>query len=125
TTELVVSKTLLAQHPDIVNDLLKGLLKSVDWIDQNPATAPAAANAALAGITGAKALSSAVLTPAWAHLTFTLDPLAAALQTDASHAQRAGLISSTNLHGIVDAGPLNAILGAAGRPLVSASGLGS
>ena len=125
TSELVVSKSLLAQHPDIVKDLLRGLLRSVDWISQNEAVAPAAANAALADITGAKALSSAVLTLAWAHLTFTLDPLASALQTDANHAQQAGLITSTNLRGIIDASPLNTILGAVGRPAVSASGLGS
>jgi len=124
TTELVVTSSLLTQHPDIVDDLLKGLVQAVDWIRQNTATAPAAANVALASITGAKPLSPAVLALAWSHLTFSVDPLAADLQSDAKHAQQAGLLDTTNLSGIVDLAPLNAILGAAGKPAVNAGGLG-
>lgn len=125
TTLLVVTKGLLTQHPDIVDDLLKGLVKSVDWIHQDQSAAAAAANAALSSITGAKPLSASVLALAWSHLTFTVDPLAAALQTDANHAQQFSLLSTTSLRGILDVGPLNAILAAQGKPSVNASGLGS
>jgi NitT/TauT family transport system substrate-binding protein len=125
TTLLVVTRTFLSQHPDIVADLLRGLMQTENWITQNNAAAPAAANAALASITGAKPLSAAVLRLAWSHLTFILDPLADDLQTEADHAHQAGLISSATIKGIVDVGPLNALLSAAGKPTVSAGVLGS
>ena len=35
TTVLVVTQNLLQNHPDIVSDLLKGLVKSVNWINSN------------------------------------------------------------------------------------------
>jgi NitT/TauT family transport system substrate-binding protein len=125
TTELVVTNTLLTQHPDIVSALLKGLIQSIDWINNNASAAPAAANAALASITGAKPLSSAVLQLAWTRLSFSVDPLAADLQTEANNAKQAGLISGTNLKGIVDVGPLNTLLAAAGNKPVDSAGLGS
>ena len=55
-TELVVTTSLLTNHPDIVRDLVKGLIQSVDWINANPAAAQTAANADLTALTGAKAL---------------------------------------------------------------------
>ena len=125
TTELVVTRVLLQQHPDIVNDLLKGLVKSIDWIHQNASAAPLAANVALASTTGAKPLSAAVLNLAWSHLTFTTDPLASALVTDASHAQAVGLTSTSNLKGILEIRQLNALLGARGDPSISTGGLAS
>jgi len=125
TTELVVTKNLLTQHPDIVADLLRGLVKTETWIHTNAAGAPAAANAALTSITGAKPLSTTVLALAWSHLSFTVDPLAANLQTDADHAHRLGLLKSTKLNGIIDVAPLNAILSSAGLTQVSSAGLGS
>jgi len=75
TTVLVVTQNLLENHPDIVRDLLKGLVQSVNWINANESTAPAAVNAALAASTGGKLLKSAVLALAWTHLSFALDPL--------------------------------------------------
>jgi NitT/TauT family transport system substrate-binding protein len=124
TTELVVTRSLLTQHPDIVSDLLRGLVTSLQWIDQNPSLAPTAANTALASITGAKPLSPSVLVLAWSHLHFSVDPLAAALRTDAQHAAQAGLLKNSSLAGIVDLRPLNAILTAAGQPAVDEAGLG-
>jgi NitT/TauT family transport system substrate-binding protein len=124
TTELVVSTRLLTAHPDIVTDLIKGLIKSVDWINRNPATAPAVASSELAAVTGAKPLSSAVVDLAWSHLKFTVDPLATDLQIDADHALHTGVISDAGLKGIVDVGPLNSLLRAAGRPVIANGGLG-
>src|ERR1700680_789529 len=51
TTVLVVTQKLLQNHPDIVNDLLKGLVQSVNWINSNESAAPAAVNTALAAAT--------------------------------------------------------------------------
>jgi NitT/TauT family transport system substrate-binding protein len=124
TTELVVTQSLLSQHPDVVSGLLRGLRESVRWIDRNPSVAPAAANAALAAITGAKPLSQAVLTLAWSHLHFSVDPLAADVQIDAQHAVDAGLLKDGSLAGIVDVRLLNAILSATGQAAVGSAGLG-
>jgi NitT/TauT family transport system substrate-binding protein len=125
TTLLTVTATFLTQHPDIVADLLKGLVQTVDWIGHNSATAPAAANAALSAITGAKPLSDAVLQLAWSHLAFGIDPLADDLQADADHSRQTGVISNASIGGIVDVRPLNQVLSAAGKPPVSAGTLGS
>jgi len=125
TTVLVVTQNLLQNHPDIVNDLLKGLVQSVNWINSNESTAPATVNQALATTTGGKLLKSNVVALAWTHLSFTLDPLAADLQTAAAHAQQLGFNKTANINGILDLGPLNAILRAAGDPTVSAGSLGS
>jgi NitT/TauT family transport system substrate-binding protein len=125
TTELVVSTKLLTAHPDIVTDLVKGLIQTVDWINQNPSAAQSAAASELSAITGAKPLSAAVVRLAWSHLEFTVDPLASDLQLDADHASHAGVIRSTSLKGILDVGPLNSLLGAAGKPAVGTAGLGS
>jgi len=124
TTVLVVTQSLLQNHPDIVSDLLKGLVKSVNWINSNESTAPAAVNTALAATTGGKLLKSSVLTLAWTHLSFLLDPLAADLQTDANDAEKLTFNKTANIKGILDLGPLNAILSAAGDPTVSAGSLG-
>jgi NitT/TauT family transport system substrate-binding protein len=124
TTVLVVTQSLLQNHPDIVSDLLNGLVKSVNWINSNESTAPAAVNTALAATTGGKLLKSAVLTLAWTHLSFLVDPLAADLQTDANNGEKLGFNTTANIKGILDLGALNAILSAAGHPTVSAGSLG-
>jgi NitT/TauT family transport system substrate-binding protein len=124
TTVLVVTQSLLQNHPDIVNDLLKGLVTSINWINANESTAPEAVNAALAATTGGKALKSAVLALAWTHLSFTLDPFAADLQTDADHAKSLTFNSTSSINGILHLGPLNSILTAAGKATVSSGSLG-
>ena len=125
STVLVVTQRLLQNHPDIVSDLLKGLVQSVNWINSNELTAPDAVNTALAATTGGKALKANVLALAWTHLSFALDPFAADLQTNANEAQKLGFNSTSNIKGILDLGPLNAILRAAGDPTVSSGSIGS
>jgi NitT/TauT family transport system substrate-binding protein len=125
TTVLVVTQSLLQNHPDIVNDLLKGLVKSIGWINANESAAPAAVNTALAATTGGKALKANVLALAWTHLSFTLDPFAADLQTDANNAKALTFNTTSSIKGILDLGPLNALLTAAGDPTVSPGSLGS
>jgi NitT/TauT family transport system substrate-binding protein len=124
TTVLVVTQNLLQKHPDIVRDLLKGLVQSVSWINANESAAPAAVNAALAATTGGKLLKSSVLALAWTHLSFVLDPFASDLQTDANDAQQLGFNKTANIKGILDLGPLNALLSASGQAAVSAGALG-
>jgi len=110
TTVLVVTATLLQQHPDIVTDLLRGLIQSLNWLTQNPTTAADTTANALATVTGSKPLAPAVLQLAWSRLSFSSDPLASDLKVDADHAKQAGLISSSSITGIVALGPWQAFL---------------
>ena len=118
TTNLVVAQSFLAAHPSVVTGLLKGQIEANNFIHQNAAAAETAANAELTALTG-KGLKSAVLPLAFQQITFTNDPIASSLATDAKHAEAVGLLKPANLAGIYDLGPLNALLKADGQAQVS------
>ena len=118
TTVLMVTQTFLAAHPAIVADLLKANLEALGYIKSDPSGAEAAANSELASYTG-KALKASVVAASFKEISFTDNPDAASLSTDATEATSLGLLSSVNLNGIFDLGPLNTILKAAGEPTVS------
>jgi NitT/TauT family transport system substrate-binding protein len=118
TTVLMVTQSFLSAHPAIVNDLLKANLDALNYIKSDPSGAQAAANTELAAYTG-KPLKSKVLGPAFKEITFTADPDAASLTTDAQNAVSLGLLKPVNLSGIFDLTPLNNLLTAADQPTVS------
>jgi NitT/TauT family transport system substrate-binding protein len=118
TTNIVVAQSFLSAHPSVVTGLLKANIQAINFIHQNTAAAETAANAELTTLTG-KGLKSAVLPLAFQQITFTTDPIASSLATDAKHAQAVGLLKPVNLAGIYDLGPLNALLKADGQAQVS------
>ena len=119
TTNLVVTDKFLAAHPSVVNGLLKGQVKANDYIHSNLSGAEAAANAELTKLLG-EGLDPSVLSAAFKQVTFTDDPIASSLATDARHAVSVGLLSPVkNLPSLYDLGPLNTQLKAAGEPQVS------
>jgi sulfonate transport system substrate-binding protein len=119
TTNLVVTSAFLKAHPSVVNGLLKGQIKANDYIHSNLAGAEAAANAELTKVLG-KGLDSSVLSASFKAITFTNDPIASSLATDAQHAVSVGLLSPVkDLPSLYDLGPLNAQLKAAGESQVS------
>jgi NitT/TauT family transport system substrate-binding protein len=118
TTLLVVTQSFLSAHPAIVADLLKAQVQANDFIKSNPTAAQADANAELASFTG-KALSASIVAAAFKEITFTDDPDASSLTTDASQAVSLGLLKPVNLSGIFDLSPLNKALAAAGESQVS------
>jgi NitT/TauT family transport system substrate-binding protein len=118
TTLLVVTQSFLSAHPAVVADLLKAQVQANDFIKSSPTAAQAAANAELASYTG-KALKSSIVAAAFKEITFTDDPDASSLTTDASQAVSLGLLKPVNLSGIFDLGPLNTVLSAAGESQVS------
>jgi NitT/TauT family transport system substrate-binding protein len=118
TTLLMVTQSFLAAHPAIVNDLLKAQIEANDFIKDDPTAAEADANAELATYTG-KPLKASLVAAAFKETTFTDDPDAASLTQDAQEAESVGLLSSDNLSGIFDLGPLNALLKADGQAQVS------
>ena len=118
TTNLVVSQSFLAAHASVVSNLLKGQIESVKYINANTSAAETAANAELTTLLG-KGLKSSALDASFKTITFTNDPIASSLATDAKHAQAVGLLKPVNLNGIYDLGPLNALLKADGEAQVS------
>ena len=124
TAELIVTTKLLNEHPDVVRHLIEGEVTATDWTKAHPADAEQVINTALEKLSG-KALSAKVLADAWTRLTFSVDPLASALQAAAKNAEDAGLLDkSTDLKGIFDLRTLNTVLRAQGRQPVSSAGLG-
>ena len=118
TTLLMVTKSFLSAHPDVVSDLLKAQVQANSFIKSNPTAAQADANAELASYTG-KPLKPDIVAASFKEITFTNDPDAASLKTDADQAVSLGLLKPVNLNGIYDLGPLNKVLAAAGEPQVS------
>jgi NitT/TauT family transport system substrate-binding protein len=120
TTLLVVTQSFLSAHPAIVADLVKAQVQANDFIKSNPSAAQADANAELASYTG-KPLKASLVAAAFKEITFTDDPDASSLTTDASQAVSLGLLKPVNLSGIFDLTTLNAALSAAGEAQVSSS----
>jgi NitT/TauT family transport system substrate-binding protein len=118
TTLLVVAQSFLSAHPAIVADLVKAQIQANDFIKSNPAAAEADVNAELASYTG-KPLKASIIAASFAEITFTDDPDASSLATDASLATSLGLLKPVTLTGIFDLGPLNQALTAAGQAQVS------
>jgi NitT/TauT family transport system substrate-binding protein len=120
TTNLVVTQSFLAAHPGVVNGLLKGQIQANDLINHDKAAAEQAANTELAAVNSGKNLKPSVISAAFAQITFTNDPIASSLSTDAQHAVSVGLLKPvSNLAGLYDLSPLNKLLQAAGEPQVS------
>jgi NitT/TauT family transport system substrate-binding protein len=118
TTNLVVTQSFLAAHATVVTGLLKGQIEANSFIANDRSAAETAANAELAAVSG-KALKSSVLAGSFAQITFTNDPIASSLITDAQHAVDVGLLKPvTDLSAIYDLGPLNKLLAADGLPQV-------
>ncbi|MEU6370989.1 ABC transporter substrate-binding protein [Streptomyces sp. NPDC046931] len=123
-TNIIVSQKFLKEHPDVVEAVLRGSVKTNGWINANPEKAKAAANAALEKLSG-KALAADVIDPAWKSITFLDDPLASTLSTEAEHAVKAGLLDKPDLKGIYDLTPLDKVLKAEGKDKADDAGLGA
>ncbi|MCM2576902.1 ABC transporter substrate-binding protein [Streptomyces sp. MTZ3.1] len=123
-TNLVVSPTFLKAHPDVVEAVLRGSVKTNAWIGKHPDEAKRAVNAQLEKLVG-KPLPTKVLDRAFRSTEVTDDPLAATLRTQAAHAARVGLLDKPDLRGIYDLRLLNKVLQDAGRPPADDAGLGA
>jgi NitT/TauT family transport system substrate-binding protein len=118
TTNLVVTQSFLKAHASVVNGLLKGQIQANSYINSNGAAAAQAANTELTKLLG-KGLASNVLSASLKYITFTNDPIASSLTTDAQHAVAVGLLKPVSLNGIYDLGPLNKLLQAEGQSQVN------
>ena len=109
TTNLIVATQFLKDHPVRVKALLEGLYQATQYLNSNPAEAQTVTNDAVQQITGNK-LANGVVSAAWPHMTFTLDPLAPTLKASADHAHAVGLLGTVDLRGLYDLALLNQVL---------------
>jgi NitT/TauT family transport system substrate-binding protein len=123
-TNVIVSQKFLSAHPDVVEAVLRGSVKTNAWINANPDRAKADANDQLKALTQ-KALPAAQLDPAWKSIQVLDDPLAGTAKEEAQHAVSDGLLKAPKLDGLYDLTLLNKVLKEQGRPAVSAAGLGT
>lgn len=122
-TNVIVSQKFLTAHPDVVEAVLRGSVKTNAWIHAHSDQAKADANDELKRLTQ-KALPAKVLDPAWQSIQVLDDPLASTAKQEAQHAVAAGLLKSPKLDGLYDLTLLNKVLGAQGLPKADAAGLG-
>jgi NitT/TauT family transport system substrate-binding protein len=115
TTNVVVSKKFLDQHPDVVAHFLAAHVETVQYIQTNAGAAQGIVNGEIQRITG-KALPQAVINHAFPNVAVTYDPLAKSLAVSADHAFALGFLgtSKPDLSGIYDLEPLNRVLAAKG-----------
>ncbi|HUR51264.1 MAG TPA: ABC transporter substrate-binding protein [Mycobacteriales bacterium] len=110
TTNLLVRKKFLEEHPDAVKALIKGQLKANEEITADPAKAKTVINGALKTLTG-KSLKPAVIDRAFEQIELTVDPIASSLKTGADHAFATGLVKQGELKGIYDLSLLEDVTG--------------
>jgi NitT/TauT family transport system substrate-binding protein len=120
TTNLVVSTSFLRTHPAQVRALLEGVFAANQFLEANPEQAQRVTNEAVTEITGKK-LADGVVSGAWAHMDFTLEPLSETLRESAAHAHAVGLLPEVDLAGLYDLGPLNQVLRKHNQPELTAA----
>ena len=118
TTHLIVSAEFLENHPDVVEDLLRGHIETVDWINENSEEAQEVAISHLESVSGSGP-SPEVVASAFENAVFTFDPVAPSLQGGADHAEAVGLLEPVDLDGIYALDLLNGLLAEDGREEVS------
>jgi NitT/TauT family transport system substrate-binding protein len=120
TTVLIVNQKFAAEHPDTVKALLKGHVKSVEWLNGAAAGEKATViNAALKEAAGAE-LKADVIDRSLKNIVFTVDPLAGTYQKLLADGVTAGTTKQADINGIFDLTALNSVSG--GK--TSAAGLG-
>lgn len=117
TTHLIVSAEFLKESPEAVENLLRGHIETVDWINANSGKAQATARSHLESLTGGGP-DPGVVASAFDNVTFTVDPIALSLQGGAEHAEAVGLLEPVDLVGIYALDLLNGLLAEDGREQV-------
>ena len=119
TTNIIVRKQFLDEHPDVVKQVLQGNLDAIDFIKANRATAEQYVGTQIQKITG-KPIAPNLVTASFDNLQFTPDPLPQTLQQSAKDAVSVGLLQPPKkLFKIYDLKQLNSILKEEGKPEVT------
>ncbi len=91
TTVLIVRTDFLNKHADIVEKLVTANVKTVQWLQANPAEAKTLVNQQIGAITS-KPLKESVIDDAWKNLDFTYDPVASSVRQSAENAHALGFL---------------------------------
>ena len=120
TTHLIVSAKFLAEHPDVVERLLRAHVKTTQWINEHPDQAKQVVNDGIKRVTSA-ALPQAVIDGAWVNQKTTYDPVASSLRKSADDAFALGYLGEKkpDLASIYALDPLNKVLRELGLKEVS------
>lgn len=124
TTNIVVRKEFLQDHPDVVEAVLKGHVEALQEIQDDPKHAKEDVQASLQSLTGSQ-LDPQIIDSAWKQVSFTADPLPGTLVESSNHAVDVGLLDQGEIDAagglpgtLYDLGPINKVLTAAGQPEV-------
>lgn len=119
TTNVIVRKAFMDQHPDLVNKFLQAHVDTVQWILSNSASAKTIVNSEIKRITG-KGLASQELDLAYNNLDITYDPLSSTLVQSADRAYTLGFLGSSkpDLSGIYNLSLINQVLSSKGLAVV-------
>jgi NitT/TauT family transport system substrate-binding protein len=119
TTNLIVSKKFLREHPDLVKNWLRAHVELTDWVSAHLPEAKQILNQQIQRETG-KALPPAVLDDAFGRLQITYDPLRGALLSSAQSAFEAGFLGRQmpDLSSLYDLTLLNQVLSEKGKKAV-------
>lgn len=123
TTNIIVSKKFLDEHPDTVRAFLEAHLDAIEFIEQNPAKAQADVIQKIKAITD-QAPDAKSVADGWKKLAFTAAPLGGTLIEQAQHADAVGLLEdkpSDNFANLWELDQVNAALAARGLPTVVAT----
>ena len=120
TTVLLVKKSFLDKHAEVIQHLIEGLVTAVDLTKSNPTEAQKLTNEGIDKVTG-KALKPDLIAASFDHITFTEDPVASSLQTSADNAKKLGFLDSSDLGQLFDLNILNQVLKAKGQPAVAST----
>jgi NitT/TauT family transport system substrate-binding protein len=119
TTNLIVSRKFLGDHPDLVRKWLAVHVELTDWINGHLPEAKQILNQQIQKETG-KALSPVVLDESFSRLQVTYDPLRNSLLSSARSAFEAGFLGKQmpDLSSIYDLRPLNQVLTEKGKKTI-------
>ena len=115
TTDLIVRKAFLAEHPDVVKQLIEGEIAAIALTKADRTKAEGLVASGIQKATG-KAIPAALVTASFDSITFTVDPIVSSLAKNAQDSFALGLITSKDIKGIYDLSILNQIQKAAGHP---------
>jgi NitT/TauT family transport system substrate-binding protein len=114
TTHLIVRTAYLNEHPEVVKNLLLGVVEATTFVNDNSVQAKRLVNEGITEITSSP-IPDEVLDAAWDNLLFTTDPVASSLAESKDDAVAVGLLEDVDLAGIYDLTLLNEVLAAAGE----------
>jgi NitT/TauT family transport system substrate-binding protein len=122
TTDVVVRKAFLDQHPDLVNKFLQAHVDTIQYIQSNLSSAETIVNSEIKRITG-KALLANEISQSFTNLDITYDPLTSTLTTAADRAYSLGFLGSSmpDLSGIYSLAALNQVLSNKGLATIAGS----